>query len=361
MKPLRVGMVGCGWVAEVCHLPAFRRLPEARVVALSDLDLGRLEGMGARHGVERRYADYRALIDDPEVEAVAVCVPSRAHLEVALAALDAGKHLFLEKPMTANLDHCDRIIERAEQTSRKVLVGFNMRWHGLVRRMRETIASGQLDPIQSMWSVFTSDMFHNPELPEWRKRRALGGGALIEQAVHHFDLWRFLLASEVEHVYATSASLDADDETAAVTARMTNGVVVSSLFSETSSNNNVLEVVGRRGRLHLSCYCFDGLEFYSLSDSPGALRTRLRGLSRLARELPRGLRQILQGGEFMHAYRAMWRDFAHAVRDDAPVGCSLDEARRSLQVLLAIVESTARGEPVRVAEAPAAIALIPAD
>ena len=358
-EPLGVGMVGAGWVAEICHLPALRRLGEARVVALADVDRSRLEHTGRRFGIDRRYDDYRALIEAPEVEAVAVCVPSKGHLEVALAALEAGKHVFLEKPMTANLDHCDRLIERAQDAPGKVLVGFNMRWHGLVRRMRETIASGCLDPIQSLWTVFTSDMFHKPDLPEWRKRRELGGGALIEQAVHHFDLWRFLLASEVDQVYATSAALDCDDETAAVTARMESGVVVSSLFSETSSNNNVVEVVGRPGRLHLSSYCFDGLEYFSLADSPGALGTRLRQLGHLARELPRGLRRIAEGGEFMSAYREMWRHFVDVVRNDAPAGCSLEEARRTLQVLLAVVDSTARGEAVKVADAPSTITLLP--
>jgi myo-inositol 2-dehydrogenase/D-chiro-inositol 1-dehydrogenase len=321
------------------------------VVALADVDRGCLDRLGDRYGIERRYGDFRALIDDPQVEAVAVCVPPRSHLEVGLAALDADKHVFLEKPLTADLDECDRLLERARRSSKKVLVGFNMRWHRLVCQMRDTIASGKLDPIQSMWTVFTSDTVHKPHVSEWRKRRELGGGALIEQAVHHFDLWRFLLRSEVEQVFATSASLDWDDETAAVSARMTNGVVVSSLFSEASSNNNEVEVVGRQGRLHLTCYCFDGLEFYSIADAPGALRTRLRSMSLSLRELPRGLRKILQGGEFMSAYRDMWRHFADAIRNDAPVGCSLEDARCTLQVLLAVVESTSRGVPVEVARA----------
>src|SRR5262245_40766942 len=89
--PLRIGLVGGGWVSEVCHLPALRDVREATVVAVADVDRERVDRMASRYGIERRYFDHRALVDDPQVEAVAVCVPSRAHLEVALAAIDAGK------------------------------------------------------------------------------------------------------------------------------------------------------------------------------------------------------------------------------------------------------------------------------
>src|SRR6185436_2786222 len=152
-EPLRVGLVGCGWVSEVCHLPALRDIREAEVVAVADLDRERAERMAGQYGIARRHTDYRALLDDPRVEAVAVCVPSRSHLEVALAALDAGKHLFIEKPLTADLDDCDRLVERASRSPVKAMVGFNMRWHRLVRQARDLIAGGALDPIQSMWTV----------------------------------------------------------------------------------------------------------------------------------------------------------------------------------------------------------------
>ena len=354
-EPLRVGVIGCGWVSDVCHLPALRDISEATVVAMADVDRQRADQLATRFHVQQAYTDYRALLDDRRVEAIAVCVPSSSHLEVTLAALDAGKHVLLEKPLTANLDQCDRLIARAAQCAKKVLVGFNMRYHGLVRRAREIIARGTLDPIQSMWTVFTSDTVHKPNVPEWRKRRRLGGGALIEQAIHHFDLWRFLLQTEVVQVFATSASRQWEDETAAVTARLANGVVAASMFSEASSNNNELEVCGRNGRLHLTAYCFDGLELYSVADSPGALRTRLQKIGQTLSELPRGIIKMRQGGEFMSSYRDQWRHFADCIRNDTALACPLEDGRRTLQVLLAIVQSTSSGQPVTVADASPAI------
>ena len=351
IEPLRVGLVGCGWVAEVCHLPAFGDIREAKVVAVADMDRDRAERMASRYGIARCYGDFRALLDDPQVEAVAVCVPSRSHFEVGMAAIDAGKHLFLEKPLTANLDECDRLIERASGVSTKAMVGFSMRWHRLVRQARRIITSGELDPIHSMRTVFTSDAVFHPNVPEWKKKRALGGGALIDQAIHHFDLWRFLLQTEVEQVFATSATGQWEDETASVAARMANGVIVSSMFSAASSNDNEVEVCGRGGRLRLSAYRFDGLEFFATSDSPGSARARLRKAALTLRELRHGIAGLRRGGEFMSAYRNMWQHYAHAIRNDAPVECPLPDARRTLQLLLAIVESSSRGQPVAVAEA----------
>ena len=104
---------------------------------------------------------------------------------------------------------------------------------------------------------------------EWQKRRSSGGGALFDQAIHLFDLWRFLLDTEVEEVFATSRSGPWDDETATVTARLTNGALASATCSERTGENNEVEIYGRRGRLQVSCYRFDGLAIFSVGQYSG--------------------------------------------------------------------------------------------
>ncbi|HYM09122.1 MAG TPA: Gfo/Idh/MocA family oxidoreductase, partial [Bryobacterales bacterium] len=91
--PLRVGFVGCGRVTQSLHLPALQRLPIAEVVAAADADSACLQRTADRYRIAKRYADAQALIADPAVDVVAVCVPPRFHAEIALAALDAGKHV----------------------------------------------------------------------------------------------------------------------------------------------------------------------------------------------------------------------------------------------------------------------------
>ena len=154
--PVKVGIIGCGRVTETRHLPALRRLPQASVVALADVDRDRLRLVADRFRIERRHVDYTALLDDPAVQAVAVCVPAQHHVEVALAALEAGKHLLIEKPLALSLDESDRLISRAATFRSKIMVGFNLRWHRLVRHAREIIQRGVLGPPQLIHTAFTA-------------------------------------------------------------------------------------------------------------------------------------------------------------------------------------------------------------
>ncbi len=266
-------------------------------------------------------------------------------MKVALAALKAEKHLFIEKPLALGLGESDLLIERAKESSSKVMVGFNMRWHRLVRQTRQIIQQGNLGPLQLIRTVLTS---YHENIPKWRKHRNLGGGVLFEQAVHHFDLWRFLLQSEVEEVFAMSRSGAWDDDAATVTARMANGVLASSIFSERTRAGNELEIYGQGGHLLVSCYRFDGLECVSSSHAPGGIRSRLRHIAHTLKELPVGVLKLGQAGDFIASYRSEWRHFIDAIRKDTPIESTLGDGWRALQVVLAAVESSLLGLPVEI-------------
>jgi len=346
-NPLSLGLIGCGWVTENRHLPALQGLPEVRIAALVEINPERLTHVADRFHIERRYSDFLALLEDPVIEVVGVCVPTQFHAEVASAALDAGKHVFIEKPLTLRLEESDHLIAKAATSSSTVMVGFNLRWHRLVRQAREIIRQGTLGPLELIRTVLTSNY---ETLPEWKRRRDIGGGAFLEQAVHHIDLWRFLLQSEVEEVYAINRSESRDDEVATVTARMTNGVLVSSVFSQDTSENNEVEIYGKAGRLYLSCYRFDGLSFFPTSSSPGDIRTHFRSMAHAVRELPQAALKWFEGGNYIASYRAEWRHFIDCIKKGTPVECTLDDGRCALRVALAAVDSTLFREPVRIGQ-----------
>ncbi|MGZ8702810.1 MAG: Gfo/Idh/MocA family protein, partial [Gaiellaceae bacterium] len=123
---LRVGIVGCGFATRSRHLPALQRMSQVRVVALADLDATLVSEVGKDAGIERLYGSASELVEDPDVEAIAVCVPASAHVDVAIAAIDAGKHVLVEKPLALSLDEADRLLERTASSSVKVTVGFNL-------------------------------------------------------------------------------------------------------------------------------------------------------------------------------------------------------------------------------------------
>lgn len=349
---VKVGLIGCGQAAVRGHLPALRYLRDAKVVAVADIDSNRLKRVADRFGIPRRYTGSSQLLDDPDVEAVAVCVPTKFHVEVALAVLDAGKHLFLEKPLALSLDECDQLIQHAKRSSGITMIGFNMRWHRLVRKARDIVLQGRLGRIRMIRTVVACQGHNVGTAPEWRKHRELGGGALVDIAIHDFDVWRFLLNSEVEEICAMSRSEESDDEVVSVVARMANGVVASSSIVERTSSKYEVEIFGLRGRLQILCFCFDGLRFFPASCRPGDARVRLGGIAHALKELPRAL--LRRGGltDYSASFVGEWRHFVECVREDRLPECTLVDGRRALEIVLAATESASVGRPVKIAEAP---------
>ena len=111
--PVRLGLIGLGRIAFAQHLPALRRVPGLRVVALCDSDAQHLTRAAALCPGAAQYADYRALLAHPHLEAVGILTPPQAHAEIALAALDAGLHALIEKPLATSLDESVALVARA--------------------------------------------------------------------------------------------------------------------------------------------------------------------------------------------------------------------------------------------------------
>lgn len=344
-RKVRLGIIGCGNVTERRHLPALRRVSGVKVNALADTDAARLERVAEKFGVPSRFTNYRELIEREEIDAVAICVPPGLHTEMALSSIEAGKHVFIEKPLALKLEECDILSERAaSRVELKVMVGFNLRWHRLLRAARETIRRGEPGDIKLVRTALTSGVRLRDDFVDWRKARQSGGGALFELGVHHFDLLRFLFAREIEEVYASSLS---GDETAIVAARMNGITQIVSAFSEGTGENHEIEVYGERGWLRVSCYRADGLEHYNAAEYSGAIGTRLRGLTRTLLEVPRIIGQWRHGGDYVNSYTEEWRHFIGAITNDKPVECTLDDGRRALEIALAAWESNVTKRAVR--------------
>lgn len=344
-RAVRIGFIGCGRATDQLHLPALKSLQGLEVVGLADPDPDALRRASRHVRAEHLVADYQDLLKLDSVDAVAVCMPAQRHVEIALAALEAGKHLFIEKPLALTLEDCDRLIARASGTTRTVMMGFNARWHRLTGQARAVIQRGRLGPLDLIRSVLTS--FHD-RVPAWRRARATGGGALLEMAVHHFDLWRYLAQAEVEEVSAYVRSGQWEDESATVIARMSNGVLATAACAERTSQNNGLEIFGRAGSLALSFYRFDGLEYASTTSIPGDVRSRVDATTRLVRELPQAISGLRHGGEWALSYREEWRHFLACLQNGRPPACTLEDGRRALAVALAAMESASTGRSVTV-------------
>jgi predicted dehydrogenase len=296
------------------------------------------------------------MLDEAGVDVVAVCAPPHLHAEIGVAVVGADKHLFMEKPLALNLHDADRLMKSAAATGRKTLIGFNWRWHRLIRRAQSIINTGGLGPLATMHTTFTSASAFPPEDSAWRQRHDEGGRVLFDLGVHHFDLWRFLTGSEVDEVFAHRRTDGPGHERATVSAVMTNGVLVTSSFSHGVSDTNELEICGAKASLRLSCYRSDSLRVHEHGAPRGAAQHWAGDAIRALRNTPQTFARLLDGGDVIASYRAQWQHFAHAIRSGTTVKPDLAEGRTALQIALAAVQSAHAGHPIRVAQAADAIA-----
>ncbi len=350
-RSLGLAIIGCGRVVELCHLPALRTLAGVQLVALVDRDRDRLNTLSARLHVQRRFDDYRSVLGDANVDSVAICTPPDCHAEIGLAALDAGKHVFVEKPLALCLDDADRLVNRAAAASGKAMVGFNFRWHPSVRHARRLIEDGALGNLETMHTVFTSRTAFVTAGSEWRHRHDLGGGVLLDLGIHHFDLWRFLTQSEVEEVATHQRPHDAGVDCATMSAVMRNGTLVTAAFAHGLSDTNEVEICGRRGRLRFSCYGHRIPHVSENSTPQGAVREQLSKMIRIFKSVPHAASQWRRGGAVIASYRGEWQHFIDAIHDDTAIQSSFEDGRSALQVALAAIESAACRRPVKVAHA----------
>ncbi len=348
---VRVGVVGCGRVAQQRHLPIVVDLAGAELVAVSDIDAETRRKLVEEYGV-KAYEDYRELVASETLDAVMVAAPTQFHAEIGAAALNAGKHVMIEKPVALSLDDVDHLSAAAAASGKTVAVAMNSRWHRLTREAREVVRRGSLGPIGLLRSAFTDDFRLEGEVPPWGMQHDLAGCVLVETAVHHFDLWQFLLDSEVEEIYAKMEEPMTPNERAAVTATMSNGVIVSAMFTEGLKGANELEIYGQDGRLRVSVYDFDGLDVTPRSEYPGTMGTRIRRLKKFLSEFPGAAKRLRTGGDWAGSYRNEWEDFIDCIHARKEPECGLLEGGRALQVGLAAMASLSEGGPVRVSDAP---------
>jgi predicted dehydrogenase len=342
----RIGIIGCGWIAGQGHLPALTRMQGVDVVAIADPDAGALERTGNAFGVTRRYRDAAELVAQNDVELVGVLVPAAAHLQVAGAALRAGKPVLLEKPPALNLDEWDTFATEIRAAGAPFMLGLNMRWYHAFRSARELVRSGAVGEIQAIRTVLAHNSHEERAEPDWRRHRETGGGALIETGVHHFDLWRFLTDSGVKEV---SVRTRGSDESVAVAGVMRSGAVASSLFSQGTSQLNEVEVLGTRAVVRATPYAAPLVT--AVSSMPWTLRSKRLDISaslslKHARAGRRG------GGFFVSSFVGMWAHFLQSVRNGAGLETGLDSSRELLQVVLAAAASADSGRAVSCETAP---------
>ena len=264
MTPIRVGIVGVGWGALV-HAPAFRAVHGFELVALCSQTPQRVAEMGERLGIRDVSSDWRAFVRRGDLDLISVATPVVTHREMAVAALEAGKHVLCEKPQALDAADARAIRDAAEKSGRVAAVCFELRWSRERLAIWEWVRAGNLGAPYFLRITQSAGYWHpsHPPQSEWMYRRAQGGGYLMGLQSHDIDFACALLGepTAVAADLRTSVSrrsladgreveVDADD-TGTLLLRMQSGasVVLSSSVVGAHAAGIGIELFGSEGTL----------------------------------------------------------------------------------------------------------------
>jgi myo-inositol 2-dehydrogenase / D-chiro-inositol 1-dehydrogenase len=227
-KPVGVGLIGAGWIGTFHGETLARRLPGARLAGVADPAPGAAERLASSLGADRATTDPAELLADPAVEAVLIAAPARFHADLVVAAAEAGKAVFCEKPMALTLADADRAIAATLAAGVPLQVGFNRRFDTGFRAAHELVAAGRLGTPQLLRSL-TRD----PGIPD--PGRVPPSTIFLETLIHDFDTLRYLNpGAEAVTVYAVADALaypqfrdQGLQDTAVVLVRFDNGAMAT--------------------------------------------------------------------------------------------------------------------------------------
>ncbi len=192
MTTIRLGMIGAGQIAAFTARE-FARHPDCRIVAVADPSTERASALARSTGAENVHNDADTLLDRDDIDAVYIAVPNMLHEPVATAALNAGKHVLLDKPFAVNADGAENVIAAARRNERILMIGMNQRFEAGVQRARQLCQAGRFGGIYHV-KAYWRRRAGIPRLGSWFTNRATsGGGALLDIGVHVLDVALHLL------------------------------------------------------------------------------------------------------------------------------------------------------------------------
>lgn len=202
METTKFGIIGVGGRGGVFQ--DNNHLPEEgyEIIAGADIDAQALEAFGKRFPDAKTFTDYRELLNVPEIDAVFIITPDFLHEEMACAALEAGKHVYLEKPLAITVEGCEKILRTAMNTGKKLYIGHNMRFFPIINKMKEIIDSGKIGEVQLAWCRHFINYGGDAYFHDWHAEQRYGTGLLLQKGAHDIDVLHYLMNSHTVKVTA---------------------------------------------------------------------------------------------------------------------------------------------------------------
>ncbi|MDD4796798.1 MAG: Gfo/Idh/MocA family oxidoreductase [Eubacteriales bacterium] len=266
-KKLKIGVIGVGGIATGVHIPGILNSPDMELVALCDIDEENLKVKAERFGISKTYTNYKDLLADPDVDIVSIATPNNVHMEIAMAAVEAGKPFAVEKPAGVNVEEVERVEKAAREKGVVNMMCFSYRFKPSMRYAQHIIATGQLGKIRQVYiQYFMGRYTHDKPLAPWRWRADIeqaGAGVIADLGAHIYDMCRFLVG-DVKEVCADYGIINgmrnkdgvptmaSTDDYANIFGRLEGDIPVSMVTGSHATgrfNHQRVEVYGEKGGL----------------------------------------------------------------------------------------------------------------
>jgi len=243
-----VGIIGVGKMGRIHADNIATRVPDARLVAVSDLVESAAREVASKHSVENVFIDYLRLIENREVQAVVVCVPTSQKLQIVKAALERGKHVFCEKPIALTLHDADQVLRASQKTPAKFQPGYQRRFDPVHVKLKAIVDKGEVGEVVLVRSNTRDPL---PDPAKWPDLKA-SGGIFLDTCTHDYDVVRWLSGAEVNRVMAEGSPRSLlDQHTVISNLGLANGALaqVDASRMATYGYDVRVEVVGTKGQV----------------------------------------------------------------------------------------------------------------
>ena len=341
---MRYALIGCGRIS-TNHIKAAVN-NGLEIVAVCDIVSSHMEDVLAKHGLEKdetikRYTDYEELLDKEKPELVSIATESGSHAKIALAAIDRGIPVIIEKPMAMSIADADLIIKRSREMKVKVSACHQNRFNVAVQKMRKALEEGRFGRLShgSIHVRWNRNKAYYDQAP-WRGTWAEDGGTLMNQCIHGIDLLRWTFGDDVEEVYGMTRQvmhpyLEAEDVGMAVV-RFKNGAIATIEGTVNVYPKNLEEtlyIFGEKGTVKIGGTSTNNIDVWDFADeSEEDLASK-------------GLKEQTSN-VYGNGHTSLFRDMIEAIRDDREPYVDAVAGRNALEMVLAIYKSRKEGKPV---------------
>ena len=378
MKQLGIGMIGYGGIGRV-HALAYRTIPfhyglpanSFKLVGVATTRPETAQKAAQEIDCEVWTADYRQLLARDDIEVIDCCVPNHNHAEIVIAAAEAGKHIYCEKPLAMNVIEGQRMVAAVEKAGVKTQMTFNFRFFPAITRARQLVEAGFLGRVFSFRGRYYRSSYISYDKPlSWRLRKEIsGGGALFDLGSHVLDLICYLLG-DIGSVQATLETLIKErplragstekgivdvDDLALMHLRLVDGalgLVEISRMGTGTTNDLQIEIFGDQGAIRFNSVDPSWLEVYDGRDSDKPLggRRGFKKLETVQRYEGQKVPDWSMPPGFVRTHAECQYRFLKAVRDDLPTSPALADGLRVQEVMEAALRSAAEGRWVTIKE-----------